>query len=68
MNVIEIKQLTRPVAIDQRMMDAGNAMIYRTVRVKLNSRKRLPIAPHTSEADLSAVHLVLVNMRFFRSY
>lgn len=43
-------------------------MIYRVVRVKLNSRNRLPKAPHASEVALRAVHLVFVNMHFFKFY
>jgi hypothetical protein len=40
-------------------MDIGSAMIYRTTRVKLHSRKMFPTIPHTSDVAFNAMHLAV---------
>ena len=51
-----------PIRIDvarhQRMIDAGKAMMYRIVRVKLTRRNTFPAIPHASDVALRAMHLV----------
>jgi hypothetical protein len=53
--------LTIPVARNHREIVTGNAMMYLTVVVKLNSRKMLPTTPQNSETAFMAVILPKVS-------
>lgn len=47
-----------PVARNHKMIEAGNAIIYRTLRVKLNKRKTFPARPRAREVALREMHLI----------
>jgi hypothetical protein len=49
--------LTIAVARNHRMIEAGSAIIYRILRVKLNRRKRFPTIPKAKDVALRAMHL-----------
>lgn len=54
--------LTMAVAKDQRIIEAGRAIIYRIVRVKLNKRKRFPSTPKAREVAFRPMHLDTVSL------
>lgn len=49
--------LTMTVDDIHRKIDTGSAMIYRTRRVKLHSKKKLPKIPNASDVAFSAIPL-----------
>lgn len=50
--------LTTPVAKNHRIIEAGSAIIYRTLLVKLKSRNKFPKTPRTKDVAFSATHLI----------
>jgi hypothetical protein len=46
-----------PVAMNQNMIDIGRDMMYPTRFVKLQSRKKFPIKPHTKDTAFNAISL-----------
>lgn len=56
------QQLTIPVARNHKMIEAGNAMMYRITRVKLNKRKTFPMTPQAREVALRAIDLRVIDI------